>query len=99
MSDTAHDAHTNAGHGVPDRQGEPQNPYFVALWMILGLCVIVGVILLAVGTNLAQSYMITLAGSSGSSGLGQIVWGASLLGVAVTAFLVMLGAAAARWQP
>lgn len=70
------------------------NPYFVTLWVVLGLCVVIGIILISVGNSLAGN-----AFNAPGTGLAQLVWGGALLGLAATTAIVMLGAAAARWEP
>lgn len=91
MDDAEHYARIGASRAVPDRRRAPVNPYFITLWVVLGLCVVIGFILITVGNSLAAHAF------EPGAGLAQIIWGGALLGLAVTTAIVMLGAAAARW--
>lgn len=90
MDDTEFYARNSA---IRPGQRTSVNPYFITLWVVLGLCILIGVILLSVGNNLAGNTF-----NDPGAGLGQIVWGGAILGLAVTTAIVMLGAAAARWN-
>jgi len=99
MSDTA-----NAGPSVESAEeehaadGVPINPYFVALWIVMVGCAVTGFILLSIGNGLASTFAHQTFGTIKDTGIGQLVWGGALLGLAVTTAIVMLGAAAARWR-
>jgi threonine dehydrogenase-like Zn-dependent dehydrogenase len=68
----------------PDRA----NPFMMALVYITLIAAFVGVVLAFIGGS---------AGPYGPAFL--LVWGLGLIGFALTALLVALGAAAARWKP
>lgn len=96
MSDTTE--HYGPAQSVPDVQREPINPYFVVLWVVMVGCVVAGLFLLSVGSSLAGAEAHSFFPTNTGAGLTQIVWGGALLGLAVTTAIVMLGAAAARWE-
>jgi ABC-type phosphate transport system permease subunit len=75
------------------------DPHFATLWVVAVFCVIIGSILLSVGNDLAHKFSTQLFESSHDTGLGQIVWGSSLLGLAVITLLITIGAGVARWRP
>jgi hypothetical protein len=98
MSEHAEDTRT-ISRGVPDHPRGEINPYFVALWLIVAACAITGIVLLAVGASMAQTFADQTFGTIKDTGIGQTMWGASFLGVATTAILILIGAAATRWKP
>lgn len=82
----------------PVQQAEPGNPYFLLLFIVAFVSAILGVIFLVIGWTLAARFAAQTFGTIQDSGAAQLTLGGSLLGLAIIAFLVYMGAKAARWE-
>lgn len=69
------------------------NPYRIALAVIAGAGLMVGIILILVGSSMANDYL------SSTDGTAQMLWGGSLAGLGGTALLLWLAASAITWRP